>query len=117
MSLYVIVSGGEVSYSTNDREDCLLESRLSFDQHITDFLRHQLPMRLSEEDIRRVDLKVYELEDETLEIRLPFQEWLDDRYEENRKYEKDEAEREYKRYLELHEKYEARRLQEEKSKE
>lgn len=113
MSMFIVLHSGDPLY-WGAKEDALIEAHMMFNQYVSDFLRHSLPKKLSENDVSNANIRVFELRDGTTEIIPPFQEWIDAYYDETRKNDKDDEEREYKRYLELHEKHEGRRLREEK---
>jgi ribosomal protein L33 len=105
--LYVLFQYGEVSYWTHDRESALREAKLSVDQYICDHLRHNLPLKATDEIVRRLDVQLFRLTADDL-VTLPCQEWFDEYYTSTKNWEKTEEEREYKRFLELYEKYKDR---------
>jgi hypothetical protein len=106
--IYVLLDGGEVTFTSGDRGEVLREAHCAVDQHITDHLRHDLPIKLDDEEIRWIDVEVHELSGDKSQIALPYQQWADDYWVEVQEAERDEDEREYKRFLELRDEYEER---------
>lgn len=111
---YVLVSGGEVSYEdwAPDPKRILSEAQLHVQQYICDFLRHTLPIKVTPELEKRFDVRVYALATEEQGIPerldLPFQEWVDQFYQNLKNEAVEDLEREYKSFLRLREKWEAR---------
>jgi len=104
---YVIVYAGELESAQvwENREIALSEAQCIVNQYICDFLRHNLPMKITPEEARRFDVKVYEIKEE---MELPFQKWVDEYYDEMRMQEIKDEERDYKRFLELYERFKDR---------
>jgi hypothetical protein len=102
---YVVVWNGEITTEMFDLESALCEAHSFVDQYISDFLRYDLPMKITPEEARRFDVKVFELKDE---IELPLQEWVDQYYEDIKEWKEKAEEREYKQFLELYEKFKNR---------
>jgi hypothetical protein len=98
--IHVLLVGGEAAFSTSDMTHMLLEARTSFDQHITDHRRQDLPFKITEEDERWFDIEVHTLDGES-QHELPFQEWLDDYYREEQAGRRQDEESEYRRFIEL----------------
>jgi len=103
---YIIESCGEVLEGIFDYGDMMHEVKMLAWQYICDFMRHELPKKLTADDIRRFDIKVYEVNRE--QITLPFQAFVDEYYDDMREQKRLDEEREYKRFLELYEKYKDR---------
>ena len=109
--LYLVVSGGRPVHWTDSKEDALLEAKSSFEEHVTHFWRHKLPLKMTEDIVREIDLFVAEVS-ESSSMEIPWQKWHDDSYAERQIYaqeDKDSEEAEYQRYLKLHEKWNRRR--------
>jgi hypothetical protein len=109
---FVMFTFGEFAFSSEDEETILTEAQMHCNQYICDFWRNcELPKKLTDEDKASLDVHVFDLQ-EMKKLDLPFQDWVDDWYADKREAERDEEQREYKRYLELREKWEPRRLRE-----
>jgi hypothetical protein len=102
---------GEFAVSSDDEETIMAEAEMHCNQYICDFWRHDLPKKLNAEDKASLDVHVFDLQ-EMRKLDLPFQEWVDEWYADKREADREEEQREYKRYLELREKWEPRRLRE-----
>jgi len=103
--MFVLVSHGEVVYETTERKDALGEAQSAVCQHLSDFRRHDGPFQVTSDDILAFDIKLFEL-GAAGQVTLPYQKWADNFYWDLEEGEKEEERREYKRYLELREKYE-----------
>ena len=106
--LFVLVIGGEASFVSGQKADVLHEARDAVVQYIADHRRQDLPIQLTEEDLRWMDIEVHELNGSTSQMALPYQEWVDDMWREWEQDRLEEPEREYKHFLELREKWEER---------
>jgi hypothetical protein len=84
-------------------KEALQSCREQIDQQITDHHRHNLPLKVTPEIERRFDLRLFQTQGE---LELPFQEWVDDYYQQQQDWKKEREEQEYLRYLELKAKYE-----------
>lgn len=111
---FVMFTYGEFAFSSDDEETILTEAQMHCNQVIADHWRHELPKKLSESDKSDFDVHVFDLVD-VRKLDLPFQEWVDEMYNEMREHLAEDSQREYKRYLELREKWESRRLREQGS--
>lgn len=107
-SIFVLLVGGEVVYTTSDSSDVFREARGSVYQYISDHKRHDLPLKMTDEELRWMDVEVHELLGERSQVALPYQEWIDDYYRELKEGEREDEEREYKRFVELRGKWEER---------
>lgn len=99
---YIIVQFGEVLEGIFNYEEMMSEVRIMARQYIYDFMRHNLPKKLTHDDIRSFDIEVYEIGNSII---LPFQAWADEYYDDMKEQQKRDEEQEYKRFLELYEKY------------
>jgi len=106
--LYVLLYSGEVTLVSPDREHTIDEANFSVNERIGDHWRHDLPLEATEKLCREIDVEVHTLNAES-RMELPFQEWVDTYYREMKENEGKQEERDYKRYLELHERFKARR--------
>lgn len=108
---YALFNGGELVWVDHDLELVLKEAKLCVDQYIADFMRHDLPLLVTEEIATRVDVEVHKLTKDT-RTKLPLQQWFDEYYEQQEKYKEDDARREYEHALSLFKKYKDRLLKE-----
>lgn len=107
-SIFVLLVGGEVVYTTSDSNDIMREARESVFQYISDHKRHDLPLKMTDEELRWMDIEVHELLGERSQVALPYQPWVDDYYREMKEGERQDEEREYKHFVELRRKWENR---------
>jgi len=105
--LSMMLADGEVCCLTSDPEEAIEEARMAVYQYISDHKRHHLPLKMTDDEIRSMDVEVHIL-DSGSQIDLPYQQWVDDYYQEMQDDKKKEEEHEYKRFLELREKWEER---------
>lgn len=113
-ALYVLVNSGRVVYTTNDINDILCEARESVYMYISDHKRHELPFKVTGDALGRMDIEVHELLGKRSQVALPYQAWIDDYYREMKEGERENKEREYKRFVELRKKWEDRFQSEQK---
>jgi len=104
---YVVFVGGEIEHDTESRDDAMSYAHGRVEQDISDFYKHGLPLKVTKEIETRVDVYVAKITQEAV-IELPLQSWFDDYYNEVKQYEAEEEKREWKRYLELREKFKDR---------
>jgi len=104
--MYILESGGEIwpNFVMENIDQALEEAKNCVDQYICDFQRHNLPKNTKDEDFDP-DVRVYYVSKKN-ELELPLQEWTDEYYQRQKEYVEKDKRREYKRYLELKEKYE-----------
>jgi len=114
-TLYVLLSDHDVVFMSNDLDDVVGEAREYFMNSIglrmqDGFLKYpnDAPISITQDIIDSTDVEVHTLSNETLQ-ELPYQKWLDEDHADRVDAEKSEEEREYDHYLELHEKYKARK--------
>ncbi len=112
--MYVVVQFGEIQSWSYSEEAALSSAAECVDQQIADHWRHKLPVQVTPEMARDLDIRMYRLDAQS-QVELPFQKWFDQYYQERQESARDEEEREYKRFLELRKKYEDRFLQEQSS--
>lgn len=105
--LFVVVYLGEVWSWSFSEESALFSASECVDQQITDHWRYKLPVQVTPDIARDMDIRVYRL-DANSQLDLPFQKWFDENYNSRNEIAADEEGREYKRFLELRAKYEAR---------
>lgn len=105
--LWVIVHFGEVWGHTYSEEEALDIARHLVDQTIADHWSHLLPMQVTPEIARGFDVQVYRCASSSL-LKLPLQQWTDENYQYRQKSEAHDENMEYKRYVQLREKYEPR---------
>lgn len=104
--LWVLVSGGEITYSVweSSPKEVLNEARISVHDYTSDFLRHDLPVKVDDALKARFDLDVYALPREEqgapYRVDLPYQEWVDEYYTEMVQSEKEEVFHSFESYLE-----------------
>ena len=102
---FALFHGEELVYG--DKEYVMREIRMHVDMYICDHRKHNLPLQVTEEEIRNLDVRLYALEPEgDVFPTLPIQEWYDQWYAERVQHKKEEEEREYQLFLELKAKYE-----------
>ena len=105
--LWIVLSGGEAAGISSNRHEAINIARDIARERVSDFYRDLLPFKVTPVVIRDLDVEVHPCFSRTAEA-LPFQEWIDDLYRSRVEGEKTDAEREYQRFVELREKYEAR---------
>ena len=111
--MWIVVQFGELWAHAFSEQGALDAARESVDQAITDHWKHKLPLQVTEEIARSFDVRVYRC-DASCQVALPFQKWVDENYKHRQEVDEFEKDREYRRFLELREKYEER-LQKEAS--
>jgi len=104
---YLVIVGGEIYEDTESKKDAFMFAHNYVDQHITDFLKHDLPIKINEDMIRKIDVYVAKISNEDL-VELPYQQWADEYYKDLKEDEKYMEEQEYKWFLELYEKFKDR---------
>lgn len=116
---WVLVTNGEVAFEchTSNSKEILQQAQWAVEQRICDHLRHALPLKVTEQVAREFDIRAFSLPREDQEgvperLVLPYQKWVDEYYQSSLDDKKETEEREYKRYLELREQHEPRRLHE-----
>jgi len=105
--MWVVIQFGEPLAWAPSETGAFAIARECVDQAITDHWKHKLPMQVTPEIARAFDVRVYRCDHQS-SVELPFQKWVDENYRHRQEWANGEDEREYKRYLELREKYEGR---------
>jgi hypothetical protein len=105
--LFVVVQFGEVHSWTSSEQSALKSARECVEQQIVDHWRHKLPVKVTEDIARDLDVRLYRL-DSRSELTLPIQQWFDENYKQRQESARDDEEREYRRFLELRAKHEER---------
>lgn len=103
----VYIFGGEEAYFVADKEKTMMEVYDYVSYHICDFLRDQLPLKVTDDIIRDMDIKIFEVVSEK-EVEIPFQKFVDEYYDNIKYDEKRQEETEYKNFLKLYKKYKDR---------
>ena len=106
--MYVLLIGGEAVYSTSDPADAIREARESVHQYITDHMRNDLPVQLTDEDISWMDVELHKLLGESSQMDIPYQKWADEYFAQQEKWEEEEKEEEYRTFVRLRGIYEER---------
>lgn len=109
--MFIVVAYGEFYSSSHSRETAIGNARNVVDQHISDHMKHMLPLQVTDEVVRAFDVRVYACGPSSM-VQLPFQEWVDENYRHREEYLKESEALEYKRFLELRSKYEDKYQQE-----
>ena len=101
---YIVLHLGETDGVVYESEkDAMEEVRYIVSNYIHDHYRHYLPFSVEDDEYFEPDVEVFVLNEA---VPLPLQELADEFYWNQKIYEKEESEREYKRYLELKKMYE-----------
>lgn len=101
---YIVFVNGEIEMDTNDRDEAMQHAHLRVDEKIGDHHRHDLPVKVTPQIVREMDVRVSRVRESDC-LELPLQLWFDDYYNEQRQCEVEEENREWRRYLELCEKF------------
>lgn len=106
-SYYVVVPegggmGGESLGVYEEFEDAIGACDDHVTQQICDHFRHLLPLRVTQDIARRFDLRLFQTMGE---IKLPFQKWVDEFYQEQQDYKIDTEQREKAELVRLLAKY------------
>jgi len=105
--LFVVVQFGEVQSWAYSEKAAMDSAHECVDQQITDHWRHKLPIQVTPELARNLDVRVYRC-DAASQVELPIQQWFDENYRQRQEAVQEDAERDYKRFLELRAQYEER---------
>lgn len=105
--MYGLIIGGEWESLDEDIGEIMGRAKLWVMERIDDFHRHALPLKVTPEVEREMDVYIYRLADEN-RAKIPLQEWFDEYYREMQQSIADDEEREWRRYLELAEKFKGR---------
>ena len=105
----VLVSGGEVVFYGR-LAHVISEAKNSVFERIGSFYCHNLPIRATSDFIyNSIDIRVHEVDlSDGGGVELPYQDWCDEYYADMKKQEVLDVEYDYKRFVELREKYEQR---------
>lgn len=106
---WILVAYGEVVLFSQEKNDALDAAQEHVEQYIVDHLRHAEDHALvvTDEVARSFDIRVYRCDQSNL-VALPFQEWANNHFESQKRFEAEDEAREYKTFVALREKYEAR---------
>jgi hypothetical protein len=95
---YILIHIGEHVILSYDLKDILFEAEQIVRQYVTDHMRHDLPLNVSEKhpihgDVcDRFDVEVYAVSPESQErVQLPFQAWVNTYYAEQMESEREES--------------------------
>lgn len=102
--LYLCLFCGEETVLCFSKEEMLVTVEMHCNQHISDHLRHKLPLKITPEKAAWFDVKVFVLTDDA-QVEIPFQELADKFYEDMRTWEPRDTLRDYERFLELRGKF------------
>lgn len=102
--MYGLIVHGEWDCLDENLEVIMDRAKQWVEEKINNFHRHDLPIKVTPEVAWELDVYAYKLTSEN-EVELPLQAWFDEYYADMKQGEVDDEEREWKRYLELAEKF------------
>lgn len=106
--LFVLVVGGDATFTSCNKDVVIEGAREEVMQNISDHRRHNLPLKLTEKDIRWIDVEVHELSGDKSQLDIPYQTWVDEMWREWQESDREDEDREYLQFKELREKWEER---------
>ncbi len=111
--LYGLIIGGEWESLDEKLSEVMDRAKMWTMERIGDHYRHALPLKVTPEIAREMDIYIYKITSEN-RVELPFQQWFDEYHAEVEQGAVDDEECEWKRYLELAENFKDRIAKEEK---
>jgi hypothetical protein len=105
--MYALVVNGEWDVLDENESEILSRAKTWVMEKIGDRYRHAIPLRVTPEIAHDMDTYVYKLADVN-RVELPLQAWFDEYHAEVEQCKVEGEEREWKRYLELREKFKDR---------